>query len=44
VGRLEEAGFGFGKQGAKPGQFYEFDHVKTHTPNPHGINTTTPVA
>jgi hypothetical protein len=44
VKQLEQAGFGFGAKGAMPGQFYEFDDVKKHTPNPHGLNTKTPVA
>jgi hypothetical protein len=44
VSQLEAAGFGFGTKGASPGKFYEFDHVKHDTPNPHGLDTKTPVA
>ena len=32
VKQLEAAGFGFGKQGAKPGRFYNFDEVSKRTP------------
>ena len=45
VAALEEAGFGFGKAGSKPGQTYDFDEVSRRTPNlqyPDEINTTTP--
>ncbi|MDP8908385.1 MAG: hypothetical protein M3N47_04550 [Chloroflexota bacterium] len=39
---LEEAGFGFGKQGAGPGKFYDFDTVSARTPDPPAVNTRTP--
>jgi hypothetical protein len=42
VTQLEAAGFGFGKAGSKPGQMYDFDEVSQRTPNPQGLNTTTP--
>ena len=42
VARLEKAGFGFGKAGAAPGAFYEFDQVSARTPNPAGVNTRAP--
>lgn len=43
VAQLESAGFGFGKQGSKAGQFYEFDEVSRRTPSVResGVNTTT---
>jgi hypothetical protein len=44
VRQLEQAGFGFGVKGASPGKFYDFDHVRRDTPNPHGLDTKTPVA
>ena len=44
VRQLEQAGFGFDKQGATPGRFYDFDHVRKDTPDPHGLDTRTPVA
>ena len=44
VKQLKQAGFGFGEKGATPGRFYEFDQVKRDTPNPHGLDTKTPVA
>ena len=42
VERLQAAGFGFGAQGAGPGKFYDFDTVKTRTPNPAFVNTREP--
>jgi hypothetical protein len=39
---LTGAGFGFGQEGSKPGQFYEFDEVSKRTPNPTDVNTRTP--
>jgi hypothetical protein len=39
VAQLEAAGFGFGKEGGKPGQFFEFDDVSRRTPDPAGVNT-----
>jgi hypothetical protein len=41
VTQLESAGFGFGKQGSKAGQFYDFDEVQQRTPSVSetGINT-----
>ena len=42
VSQLEAAGFGFGKAGSKPGQMYDFAEVSQRTPNPGGVNTTSP--
>ena len=44
VSQLEAAGFGFGKQGSKAGQFYDFDDVRKRTPSARetGVNTLTP--
>ena len=42
VDQLEAAGFGFGKAGSKPGRMYDFDEVRRRTPNPAGLNSTTP--
>jgi len=42
VTKLRRAGFGFGKRGAMPGQFYDFDQVRKRTPNPAGVNTRKP--
>ncbi len=39
VTQLEAGGFGFGKQGSKAGQFYDFDEVQQRTPNPDGVIT-----
>jgi hypothetical protein len=39
--RLQEAGFGFGEEGAKPGKFYEFDKVSRDTPKVGQVNTLT---
>ncbi|MBA3327030.1 MAG: ferritin-like domain-containing protein [Solirubrobacterales bacterium] len=41
---LESAGFGFGKQGSKPGAFFEYDEVSRRTPTVEqtGVNTLTP--
>jgi len=36
---LEQAGFGFGEQGAGPGAFYDFNSVAARTPDPPGVNT-----
>ena len=44
VKQLEAAGFGFGKAGASPGRFYDFDEVKEHTPTDPDLNTYTPDA
>jgi hypothetical protein len=44
VTQLQAAGFGFGVQGATPGQFYEFNDVKEHTPTDPDLNTLTPDA
>ncbi len=43
VTQLEAAGFGFGKEGSKPGTFFEFDEVRQRTPSVEetGVNTTT---
>ena len=45
VTQLESAGFGFGKQGSKAGQFYEYDEVSPRTPDPGfpAVNTRRPV-
>jgi hypothetical protein len=42
VAQLEAAGFGFGTKGAKPGQFYDFNQVRKHTPNDPDLNTFLP--
>jgi Ferritin-like domain len=42
VALLQKAGFGFGKKGASPGSFYDFDQIKGRTPNPSGVNTRRP--
>ena len=39
---LQEKGFGFGKEGASPGAFYDFDDVQKRTPAPSGVNTLKP--
>lgn len=39
---LLKAGFGFGKEGAAPGAFYDFDEVEQRTPAPSGVNTLKP--
>ncbi len=36
---LESAGFGFGKEGSKPGQAYEYAEVAARTPTDPGVNT-----
>jgi hypothetical protein len=41
VTQLEAAGFGFGKEGSKPGAFYDFDEVSRRTPDPAAVNTRT---
>jgi hypothetical protein len=41
-GHFEQKGFGFGKQGASPGAFYDFDQVEQRTPKPSGVNTLRP--
>lgn len=41
VEQLEAAGFGFGKEGKGPGQFYDFDEVSRRTPDPDVVNTRT---
>jgi hypothetical protein len=45
VTQLESAGFGFGKQGSKAGQFYDYDTVSARTPDPGSptVNTRHPV-
>ena len=45
VAQLEAAGFGFGKEGSKAGQFYEYDEVSQRTPDPGfpKVNTRQPV-
>ncbi len=42
VRNLQALGFGFGKEGASPGTFYDFDEVKKRTPAPSGVNTLKP--
>jgi len=42
VTQLKAAGFGFGAQGATPGNFYEFDQVSQRTPNDPALNTFSP--
>ena len=45
VTQLQGAGFGFGKEGSKAGQFYEYDEVSQRTPDPGfpRVNTRRPV-
>lgn len=38
--QLQNAGFGFGDEGASPGRFYNFDRVKERTPMPGAVNQT----
>jgi hypothetical protein len=42
---LESVGFGFGKEGSKPGAFYDYDEVSRRTPDPGfpAVNTRKPV-
>ena len=42
VAQLEAAGFGFGTKGPTPGQFYDFNQVRKHTPNDPDLNTFLP--
>lgn len=42
VAQLQKAGFGFGKRGQTPGQFYEFDQIRKRTPNDPFLNTSAP--
>lgn len=42
VVQLQEAGFGFGKEGQGPGRFYEFDEVSRRTPTDPDLNTFAP--
>jgi hypothetical protein len=42
VSKLQKAGFGFGRRGATPGAFYNFNDVRKRTPNPAGVNTRRP--
>ncbi len=42
VTQLEAAGFGFGRPGAAPGRFYDFDEVSRRTPTDPALNTFTP--
>ena len=39
VAQLQAAGIGFGAQGATPGKFYDFDTVKTRTPEVPDVNS-----
>ena len=39
VAVLESAGFGFGKEGSKPGTAYDYDEVSKRTPTEPGVNT-----
>ncbi len=39
VQKLQQAGFGFGEQGATPGKFYDYGTVSARTPNPGFVNT-----
>ncbi len=39
VRQLQEAGFGFGQKGAKPGRYFHFTEVRKHTPRDSGLNT-----
>lgn len=42
VSQLRAAGFGFGRPGATPGRFYDFDEVRRRTPTDPPINTVAP--
>jgi hypothetical protein len=42
VSFLESRGIGFGKEGAQPGAFYEFDAVSARTPDDPGLSTRAP--
>jgi len=42
VRQLENAGFGFGEPGARPGAFYNFGQVRQRTPNPRAVNNRRP--
>jgi len=42
VTALKKAGFGFGAQGAGPGQFYDFAEVSKRTPTDPSLNTFAP--
>lgn len=42
VDRLKAAGFGFGEPGSKPGTAYNFDEVKTRTPDPAFVTSRSP--
>ncbi len=42
VEQLQDAGFGFGEKGQKPGEFYEFGEVRKRTPKNQPINTRKP--
>ena len=44
VTQLKAAGFGIGEPGARPGRFFDFDHVKMRTPTDEDLNTFRPVA
>jgi hypothetical protein len=39
VGILESAGFGFGKEGSKPGTAFNYDEVAQRTPSDRDVNT-----
>lgn len=39
---LQSVGFGFGAEGNKPGQFFEFDEVSRRTPDDRDVNTRSP--
>ena len=38
VAQLQEAGFGFGSPGSKPGRFYDFAKVSQRTPDPAAVD------
>ena len=40
--QLQEAGFGFGAEGSKPGRFYEFETVRERVPSDDDLNTFHP--
>ena len=42
VTQLQGAGFGFGKEVASPGKFYEYDEVSKRTPEPTFVTTRPP--
>ncbi len=42
VTALQKSGFGFGKEGSKPGGFFEFEEIRKQTPSDRDVNTPDP--